>query len=170
MSGELLKKQIIEIRKRKQAGSNAFIKLLNKKMIFANGTLDNQTAVINYVGRQLIRNNFANQGVIEAALEREQVASTVIEKGLAAIPHTASQYILNSSISIYVNPAGITWGDDRIKVVFFIGFSDQDLKTLSLDEVYKYFDRLLASKKTMSEIVAAKSSEQIIEVIHQFYQ
>ncbi len=167
---ELLKKQIIEIRKRKQAGSNAFIKLLNKKMIFANGTLDNQTAVINYVGRQLIRNNFANQGVIEAALEREQVASTVIEKGLAAIPHTASQYILNSSISIYVNPAGITWGDDRIKVVFFIGFSDQDLKTLSLDEVYKYFDRLLASKKTMSEIVAAKSSEQIIEVIHQFYQ
>lgn len=167
---DLLKKQIMEIQQRKQSGTNAFVKLLNSKLIFANQKLSQRSEVIKFIGSHLISHNFANQGVVEAALEREQVASTVIEKGLAAIPHTASKFILNSSISVYVNPDGIQWGDDHVKVVFFIGFSDQDLKELSLDEVYKYFDRLFASKKTMLEIANAKSTEQVLTIIRQFYQ
>ncbi len=166
----LLKKQIVEIEQQKKCGSNAFVKLLSKTLIFANQTLSNQDEVIDFIGTHLIRQHFANEGVVEAALEREQVASTVIEKGLAAIPHTASKYIINSSISIYVNPGGIRWGNDQVKVIFFIGFSDKDLKTLSLDEVYKYFDRLLASKQTMMKIVNATSTNQVLEIIHQFYQ
>lgn len=100
----------------------------------------------------------------------KKVASTVIEKGLAAIPHTASKYIQKSSIAIYINPQSISWGDDMVKVVFFIGFSDLDLKTLSLDEVYKYFDRLLASKQTLNQLVSADSSDEALAIIREFYR
>jgi len=53
--------------------------------------------------------------------------------------------------------------------VFFIGFSQEDLKILSLDEVYKYFDRLLAAKKTMNQLVAAKDVTSVQQIINEFY-
>lgn len=165
----LLKKQIDEILGKKQPTVNAFVALLNSQLIFVNQTLNTQQAVINYVGEHLITKKFAKSGVVEAALEREKVASTVIEKGLAAIPHTASKYVNRSSISIFINPGGIQWGDDTVKVVFFIGFSQEDLKILSLDEVYKYFDRLLAAKKTMNQLVAAKDVTSVQQIINEFY-
>lgn len=166
----ILRKQIVEITAQKANGSNAFVDLLRPDLIFAQQSDDQRNQAIDFIGQHLIAGGYATHGVVEAAVKREKVASTVIEKGLAAIPHTASKYIQKSSIAIYINPQSISWGDDMVKVVFFIGFSDLDLKTLSLDEVYKYFDRLLASKQTLNQLVSADSSDEALAIIREFYR
>lgn len=95
--------------------------------------------IIDFLGEKLIENGFAKEGVVESALKREKMASTVIN-GIAA-PHAEVKYIIKPSISVLLSKQGIRWGDSKVNLVFFIGLND--LVADKIREIYKYFSKLI---------------------------
>lgn len=120
---------------------------------------DNFSEVLSNVAVELDKQDFINEGYVEAVLEREKVFPTGLEfpKYCIAIPHTDSKYIKRDAIAV-VKP--------RNKVFF------RDMATNSKDLEVGVFLLLLISKnenqvKVLSSVIRNFSDEDFYNGILQ---
>lgn len=160
IESSLLSKKIEEIKARKE---NKFIGLLQPELIFPNDELNTTEQIITLLGNKLIRFNYAERGIIQSALSRENLASTASSDPPIALPHAESKYIKESKIAIYINPRGIIWGCHQVKIVFFVALNDA-IKN-ELDNVYQHFNQILDDSKLLNNVINCSNSLEVINLL-----
>jgi Transcriptional antiterminator len=153
------KKEILRKGIMKNAGDNErkFLSLISDSTILIEDRKITRIQVIKKLGNALIENKFANENVIEYALERERLSSTSL--GNVAIPHVVPECVLQSTIAIYINKQGIKWGDEIVHIVFFFTLKEDVKKDLA--DIYEYFMNLIANDMKIRKLIKATNKEQV---------
>lgn len=166
----LLSREIEQIRLQKKLTHSRLLNFINRDFILISNQVRNEKDAIQQIGNLLIESNYATKGVIKSALDREKIASTLLQNHFTAIPHAESQFIQHSGITMLINPTGISWGEGTVRLVFFMGFSKLDVKKISLDTVYHEFNQLISSVSIMNKIIDSNNSNEIIRIMTKFFE
>lgn len=105
--------------------SHQFWELVDDEAVFiSQGKHDTKEAVLTTITTCLIQQDKAFVGILDSVHARENLASTAMRN--FAMPHGDTKYIKKSGISLYLNPHGIQWGEDKVNFVFFFAINPDD--------------------------------------------
>lgn len=140
--------------------SEKFWPLADESLIFiSNGKNDTKDAVLTTITTRLIQRNIAEVGILESVHARESLASTALRN--FAMPHGDTKYIKKTAISIYLNPNGIQWGEEKVDFVFFFAIDPKD--TPRPKNIYKYFSYLVDQPDLLTKMLKANDSQELLE-------
>lgn len=145
----------------KDSKPNSFINLLFKDLVFINDKTETRNQVIKKIGKQIIDIGYGNKGIDNAAIKRENLASTAMDN--LAMPHAPVEFVNKPFIAIYVNKRGIDWNGQKVNIVFFLAMNKQVHD--EIDNIYKYFNNVLEDKSLLKKIVNSTDSEQILRLL-----
>lgn len=141
--------------------SSQFMRLVHRSAIVIDGEKASRNQAISKIGNVLIRAGFGKEKLVNAAINREDLASTQI--GNVAMPHVPISYVNKPCIGIYVNPQGVTWSDGTVNVVFFLAMNSQ-LKPV-IQDIYEYFNSILEDSTIIRKLTRASNAEEIMNVL-----
>ncbi len=147
--------QVLEERQ----NSSSFGSLLNSQLIFFAKKTETRAAVIKNIGKQLQKLGYGKNGIIEAALNREKLASTAIDN--IAMPHAPIEFVLKPCIAIYINPQGIMWEGNKVNIVFFLAMNREVQN--KIEQIYKRFNDILENKKLLKELVGCTNAQVVLK-------
>lgn len=139
----------------------SFKNLIFKENILLNIEALNYEDVIKCITDNLIKKGFARDGIAESAIERECLSYTSFQS--IATPHANPSYIKKSNISIATLKNPITWGNEKVEVIFFISLEND--KNLELDEIYEVFYDFIDNKKNIDDILSATSPKEVYDLL-----
>ncbi|MDB3086328.1 PRD domain-containing protein [Clostridioides difficile] len=139
----------------------SFKNLIFKENILLNIEALNYEDVIKCITDNLIKKGFARDGIAESAIERESLSYTSFQS--IATPHANPSYIKKSNISIATLKNPITWGNEKVEVIFFISLEND--KNLELDEIYEVFYDFIDNKKNIDDILSATSPKEVYDLL-----
>lgn len=146
-----------------KAKPEAFMSLINPKYIFLNDKKITRNRVIKKLTDALYKDGFVRTGIGQAAIKREEMASTAIN--IVAVPHAPIRYVNKPVIAIYIDKKKIEWQDKMVKIVFFLALN-QEIKP-HIEEIYSYFDNILEDKKLLKRISESNSVEEVIALLRE---
>ncbi|GBD69175.1 BglG family transcription antiterminator [Tetragenococcus halophilus] len=141
--------------------ADAFMNLIDKELILLDDKTKTKEEVIQEIGKQLVEKDYGYTGIAEAAVEREEVASTKI--GFVATPHAPVDYVKKPCISLYINPEGITWDHGKVKLIFFLAMNER-IKP-DIQSIYQHFNDILENEKRLKKMFRLKDKDKIIELL-----
>jgi len=141
--------------------SNSFGRLLDSRLVFINTGKESRNDVIKKIGRKLTTLNYGVDNIAEAAIDREELASTSMDN--VAMPHAPIKYVIKPCISIYVNPDGIDWDGQNVNLVFFITINHEVQD--EVEQIYKYFNDVLENKPLLKRIINSTSIDEILKLL-----
>jgi len=95
------------------------VDVLSPDAIIVGASDADRPAAIDRVGAILVARGFATQAYVAAMHAREAIISTYLGNGIA-LPHgtgEAQESILGTGLAVVQYPAGVSWGDDRARLV-----------------------------------------------------
>lgn len=144
-----------------QIDPEPFIDLLDSNLIIINRDTKTKNEAIRLIGSRLVDLGYGHQGLVEAAIKREELASTEIDH--VAMPHAPVEYVAEPCIGIYVNPRGISWGKNYVNIVFFLAMNES-LKS-RIEKIYEYFNSILENKQLLKKLIHCSNNDKIIKLI-----
>lgn len=139
----------------------SFKNLIFKENILLNIEALNYEYVIKCITDNLIKKGFARDGIAESAIERESLSYTSFQS--IATPHANPSYIKKSNISVATLKNPITWGNEKVEIIFFISLEND--KNLELDEIYEVFYDFIDNKKNIDDILSATSPKEVYDLL-----
>lgn len=136
--------------------------LFNKEFIYTNIDVDNKEKIITKLGHELVKAGYVDSNFIDAALERENITSTAVGKGVA-IPHGVQEYIKEPVIAVATLKEPIDWGDERVDIVFLLA-----LKLTSASITRNFFRRfysILDNEDVLNKIRNSMANEEIFKIL-----
>lgn len=107
-----------------------FSRLIQSDFIFLDEELKNYQEVVEFVGEKLIKGNYGKPGIIQSAIQREELSFTSF--GKFATPHGSPEYVAESIIVFIRLKDEIQWGEGKVKYVFFICIKEETPTELEL--------------------------------------
>ena len=155
----LLKKYVsmVESERTFRIGRAAFLKLIDEECILVTKKECSKNEAIKLLVTRLQEKGYVTDDMYQAALQREKLASTRIDK--VAIPHGNIEHTKKSIIGILVNPKGITWDKHSINIVFFIALNRDVVE--EIDDIYSYFYDLISNDKHLAKMSKLDTSREI---------
>lgn len=98
---------------------------VEKSLIIKKNLSENKEALIKDLCTPLLNLNYIKEQFIESVLEREKINSTAIGRGIA-IPHGSPEFVNCSRLIVSILEKPITWGDEKVDIVFLICISSED--------------------------------------------
>ncbi|GEN94096.1 BglG family transcription antiterminator [Pediococcus ethanolidurans] len=138
--------------------SGSFSRLLDKRLMFFANTQETRAMVIKRIGLQLEKFYFGRKGIVDAAIEREKLASTAIDN--IAMPHAPIEFVAKPCIAVYINSYGIEWNGNSVNVVFFLAMN-REVQT-QIEQIYKYFNDVLENKKLLKELEGCTTAQEVL--------
>ncbi|MQS76433.1 transcription antiterminator [Lactobacillus halodurans] len=140
---------------------NLFNSLISDKNILISKASSWEDAITK-MGILLEKNQILKPNSIKSAIAREHLSYTSFKN--IATPHANPKYVKQSQIGVLklLNP--ITWGKQKVSLVFFIAFN-QNTPQSELDKIYDRFWDILSNRKIIKEIISSKTKEQIINLL-----
>ncbi|EQF23258.1 bacterial regulatory s, luxR family protein [Clostridioides difficile CD160] len=152
-----LEKNIQNVSENTSKKYKSFKNLIFEENILLNIEALNYEDVIKCITDNLIKKDFARDGIAESAIERENLSYTSFQS--IATPHANPSYIKKSNISVATLKNPITWGNEKVEVIFFISLEND--KNLELDEIYEVFYDFIDNKKNIDDILSATSPKEV---------
>ncbi len=142
--------------------------VLDKKLIILNLHAPTKDEAINELAEVLFKNDklISKEIYIRDVLEREKHCTTGIGNGIA-IPHGRSVGVKKTSVAIGKLKDGIEWQafDERpVKMVFLLSVKKEDTDEEHLSTISN-IAAALSDEETISRLLAAKTSEEIITLL-----
>lgn len=134
---------------------------MQRKLVVLDQSATSRDKVINKLGSVIVNNKYGQDGIAEAAIKREEMASTAI--GNVAMPHATINYVNKPFIAIYINPDGIDWKGTVVNIVFFLAMNKEVHD--EIDSIYERFNNILENKKLLKDVVNSKNTDQIIKLL-----
>ncbi|WP_314208644.1 BglG family transcription antiterminator [Vagococcus salmoninarum] len=133
-----------------------FSQLIAEDFIFLDEKLTSYQEVISFIGHKLTDKKYATSGIIESAVQREELSFTSF--GKFATPHCAPEYVEKSIIVFIRLKDEIQWGEGKVKYVFFICIKEETPAELELiyDNLLEIIDlgnKNYLSKQTKGQIL-----------------
>ncbi|WP_353807376.1 BglG family transcription antiterminator [Agromyces sp. SYSU T00194] len=108
--------------------------------------------IIRELGAEMVARGLIDDAYVEGALERERLSSTAFTESLA-VPHAMAMTARRTAISIVVSPTPLRWGDDAVRVVALIAFSEEG--RAAFQRVFDQFVEVFSEPAHVRELVAA---------------
>lgn len=141
--------------------ANAFMNLIDKDLILFGDKIKTKEEVIEAMGDRLIKHGYGDKGIGKAAVERERIASTKI--GFVATPHAPVDYVKKPCISLYINPKGIMWDQEKVKLIFFLAMNES-IKS-DIQQIYQHFNEILENNKRLKKIIHLENKDEITSLL-----
>ncbi|WP_424321252.1 BglG family transcription antiterminator [Lacticaseibacillus chiayiensis] len=139
----------------------AFNDLLKSSLVFIKRELNKRDNIIRFLGNELVQQGFGAQGIAEAAIGREKLASTAMD--MVAMPHAPIDFVKRPCIAIFINRDGISWNQNSVEIVFFLAMNTS-VKT-QINDIYKYFNNVLENKYLLKQLVHANAVDEVIKLL-----
>ncbi|MEG0959140.1 MAG: PTS sugar transporter subunit IIA [Erysipelotrichaceae bacterium] len=143
--------------KRKKRISSFFKIFFDKQNFFVDTQLNQRDGVLNFLCSKL-----EEQGIVDCNFKtsvhvREAIASTDITNRYA-IPHAMEFLARKSTISVFINPNGIQWGDSQVKIVFLSAINKQNVTNLRI--IYDFIIDIVSDSNHFLKLAQAKNIEE----------
>ncbi|KGG80647.1 transcriptional antiterminator BglG [Caloranaerobacter azorensis H53214] len=148
--------------------------LFNEKFIYTKLDIDDKEEVIKRLGNELVKYGHVEHKFVDAALERENITSTAVGKGVA-IPHGMQEYVHKPIIAVATLNKPIDWGGNKVDIVFLLA-----LKFGSGNSTRNFFRRfysLLDNENILNNIRNSSTNKEILKILtrkddssEQYYQ
>jgi len=135
--------------------------VLDEELCFIDDKRHNLTDIINYYGKIMEQKGYVKSGFCENVLERENISSTVIGKGIA-IPHSTQEFVKQSKICIVRIDEPIMLEDEKVKLIIILALKFNDYMVTK--EFYRKFYSILDSEKLIAKIMESNDKLHILEV------
>ena len=164
---KMLLDKIISSRKSDMYRDNVFLKLIRKNaIIISNHESMDQHDALKEIVAKLADEGYVKPEILASSLEREELSSTSIDN--FAIPHGDIKNVNVPVIGVLINKNGITWKENRVKVVFFIAINEQFDGEMA--KMYRYFYKMLKDPRKIDELAYSQTAEDFIEKIQDMYK
>lgn len=140
---------------------DSFKSLFSEERFFTDLKNQDKYDLINEIGEKLIAQNAIDKNTLNEVIKREHVSSTKIGN-LVAIPHCVSSSQSSSLIAVGLTEEPVVWDDEKIQMIIFICFSENDTSSI---KVFNYLYDLVRDEATIMNIVKNKSYDYLYEIL-----
>jgi len=142
----------------------AFMSVIDRECILIDNKTTDVEGAIELVVKKLNADGYVDQNMLAAALKREHLAST--DLGKVAIPHGDIDHVKKSIIGILINENGIAWGNEKVKVVFFVALN----KAVSarIDDIYSYFYDLISDDRRVEKLAKLQTKTEVFNYLRKW--
>lgn len=154
---EYLKSLVTAWNYNKPSQSNTSI--ITSKLIAPRVAWSEKNIIINKLGHKLLKNGYVRDGFIQSVLEREELAPTCLEGGIA-IPHADPELVLRPGLAIATLNQPIPWWGLEIDVIFLLALRISD------KQIFERIMKIFRDEKMMRKIRLSESAAEIEEVIN----
>lgn len=140
---------------------DSFKSLFSEERFFTDLKNQDKYDLIDEIGEKLIAQNAIDKNTLNEVIKREHVSSTKIGN-LVAIPHCVSSSQSSSLIAIGLTEEPVVWDDEKIQMIIFICFSENDTSSI---KVFNYLYDLVRDEATIMNIVKNKSYDYLYEIL-----
>ncbi len=110
---------------------------------------------ISFLADNLIRMEYVNENFKESVMRRELAATTAF--GLFAVPHSMEMNALKTTVSVLIDPSGITWKDQRIFVVLMMSIRSQNHEEFT--QLYEALIAVFSEEENIRTICSCRTFE-----------
>lgn len=144
--------------------------LLTKDLIFLNSDAKTSTELFESFSKVALDKKYVNDKFLDKIIKREATFPTglELEDYSVAIPHTDADTIEKEFVGVVISPNGIPFSrmddpDKKIsaKVEFVLGLKQPHAQL----EMLQYLMGLIQDKDKVNQLLAAKSADEIIEIL-----
>ncbi|MED1471623.1 BglG family transcription antiterminator [Bacillus salipaludis] len=155
---------ILRVKKRQSRFKlrDQLINLFDPHLFQQNVYLENEFAMIKYMGEKMVKLGFIEHEFIDDVMEREKMSSTAFNNNVA-VPHSLHMDAIRSSISILINEKSLKWGKDTVQIVALIAINKNERKIFR--DVYDSFIRIISEPENVHRLLQSKNYEAFIETL-----
>lgn len=146
----------------KDINNNARISsLINEEFIYTKLDIHHKEKVIKKLGDKLVKYGYVDSKFIDAALERENITSTAVGKGVA-IPHGIQEYVKEPVIALTTLKEPIEWGNEKVDIVFLLAlkFNSGNLTR----NFFRKFYSILDNEEALNKIRNSSTNKEILDI------
>lgn len=141
--------------------------MFTEDIFFQNIYGENKYAILENIGKQLMKKGYIDDAFMESVIKREELSSTCFTDGLA-IPHAISPNVKKSFISFTRYDHSQMWDDKAVSLIIFIGISYPDRKTFR--SVFNQLVKLFEKQAAISEVAKCTGYEDIVQTVNLLVQ
>ena len=143
---------------------------LGEKRIFLNLRAEKKERVLQILGKAMIEEGYAEDGYVEALIEREQEFPTGVDiRGVGiAIPHTDADYVKKAGIALAVLEEPVKFyrmgrEDELVEVqlVFMLAIKNPEAHLSYLQQILG----VIRDTAVLKKLTEAKEKSEVIEII-----
>lgn len=136
--------------------------LFDEKFVFAKTKASSKTQIINDLCRVLINEGYVKEEFLKFTLEREQITSTAVGKGVA-IPHGSHIYVNEPVIVVATLDEPVEWLNGKVDIVFLLALKFDNKEKIRY--FFKNFYSMLDNDEILNAIRHKEKSKEIYEIL-----
>lgn len=153
--------QIVKLKRKELLKTLFNVYISPSSFFYEEKTIDKET-VIRKLCDSLEEQEIVDSNFLPSVLVREAIATTDINN-MYAIPH-AMEFIANqTAMCIYINPKGITWNDNTVKIVFLSAFNHNNVSNLRL--LYDLIIDTISDNACFSKLIQCKTITDFYRIL-----
>ncbi|MFV0380908.1 MAG: BglG family transcription antiterminator [Breznakia sp.] len=146
-------------KKKIQHSKTLFNMFLMENLFFVNEQLNTKDVVLDFLFEHLKEQDIVNNSFCSSVLVREALTPTCINNKYA-VPHAMEFIAKRTNICVFINPNGIQWDDQTVKIVFLSAINKNNIINLRI--IYDFIIDMVSDDTAFSKLIQAKD-------IHVFY-
>ncbi|AZZ60412.1 BglG family transcription antiterminator [Oenococcus sp. UCMA 16435] len=159
---EFIKNAVNQFSINKQHPHEDFLRLIDSRLTIAKAPITNWHQLLKMVGQKLIAYDYADKGVGESAIQREELSFTSF--GDYAVPHAEPTLIKRPVMVVYTMKKPIDWGSSRVSIIFFLAMTKQ-MTQKEIDLIFDDFYDLVNNKQILGSLIRCDSDEELFKRI-----
>lgn len=132
-------------------------RFLDKELFFLDIPHRNKYEIITYMAKRMVTLDHVAASFQEEVITREEMSSTAFQE--IAIPHSIKMSAPKTMMGIYIQPEGIDWDQQTVKIVILISVSRRD--SAIFRKLYEGLVDTLSEPKNLNIVVNAQTYEEL---------
>lgn len=152
----------IKFDKKRQLAANIFSLLLNDNLFYINDQVNTSKDVLSFLTNELKEKRKIKDEILTSIFIREEMTPTCISNKYA-IPHTMDFIDEESKIAVFINPNGIIWDNQVVKIVFLSIINKNNVNNVSL--IYSYINDFVSNDENFIKLINSKSYKEFKKIL-----
>jgi len=147
---------------RSASGRRVFLELFDEDLFLFDIHPKTREEVIRLLADLMAEKGCVDSSFPDAVLDREAQCSTAIGGGVA-IPHALSRSDCGSQAAVGILRRDITWGQDRVRLVFLLNIRNEDHEEMK--SIFDAFYAMLAEDHILRQLQKSRTFQGFLEIL-----
>lgn len=135
--------------------------LFREELFFAGAPFKDAHDAITAMGGAVVAGDWAGPEFVDRTLAREVISASAYAN--IAMPHPLEMCARTSVIAVSLHPAPISWGGNRVNIVFLLAINPVD--RLLFKDIFDFVTEVVAEEKKLKSLLAAKTYGEFIATL-----